>query len=92
MLPVCEQKNLLPDNNSRPIDIYLHGWVSGHHPAALNLTATTRLQASLISEAAGKCATALVAIEDRKFKQYAEKCADRGIRLISSAFESFGGF
>ena len=35
--PVCEQKNLTTDNNSRPGDIYLTSWSAGQ-PSALDVT------------------------------------------------------
>ena len=75
--PVCEQKNLIPDNNSRPGDIYLPSWSVGQ-PSALGVTKTSPLQPSLISDAARRCGFALTNAEYRKYEPL--------------AFESFGGF
>ena len=89
--PVCEQKNLIPDNNSRPGDIYLPSWSAGQ-PSALDVTITSPLQPSLISDAARRCGSALTNAEYRKYEQYAHKCAELGIQFVPLAFESFGGF
>ena len=69
--PVCEQKNLIPDNNSRPGDIYLPSWSAGQ-PSALDVTITSPLKPSLISDAARRCGFALTNAEDRKYEQYAQ--------------------
>ena len=52
--PVCKQKILIPDKNSRPGDIYLPSWSAGQ-PTALDFTITSTMQPSLISHAAGRC-------------------------------------
>ena len=88
--PVCEQKNLISDNNSWPGDVYLPSWSAGQ-PSALDVTITSPLQPSLISDAA-RCGFALTNAEDRKYEQYAQKCAEIGIQFVPLAFESFGGF
>ena len=48
--PICEQKNLLLDNDSRPGDIFLPVWNAGQ-PAALDVTVTSPLQSILIINA-----------------------------------------
>ena len=45
--PVCEQKNLIPETNSQPGDVYLPCWSAGQ-PAALNITINSPLQPSNI--------------------------------------------
>ena len=91
LTPVCEQKNLIPDNNSRQGHIYLPRWSAGQ-PSALDVTITSPLQPSLISDAARMCDFALTNAEDRKHEQYAQKCAEIGIQFVTLALESFGGF
>ena len=88
--PVCEQKHLLPENNSRPGDVYFPSFIAGQ-PAALDVTITSPLQASLISDAAGTCGFALTLAEDRKIGHYYEKCSDMGIHFIPLALENSGG-
>ena len=88
--PIFEQKSLLPDNNSRPGDIFLPVWNAGQ-PAALDVTVTSPLQSSLIINASEKSGFALSAAEDRKYEQYAQNCEVR-IQFIPLAFETFGGF
>ena len=70
-------------------------WNSGQ-PAALDVTLTSSLQSSLITNASEKRGFALSAVEDRKYKQYAQKCVEVGIQLIPLAWtfglETFGGF
>ena len=68
LAPVCKQKNLTPDNNSKPGDIYLPSWSAGQ-PSALDVTITSSLQRSLISDAAKRCGFALKNAEDSKFEQ-----------------------
>ena len=70
--PVCEQKHLLPENNSRPGDVYLPSFIAGQ-PAALDVTITSPLQASLISDAARTCGFALTLVEYRKIGHYYQK-------------------
>ena len=62
--PVCEQEHLLPQNNSRPGDVYLPSFIAGP-PPALDVTITSPLQASLISDAARTCGFALTLAEDK---------------------------
>ena len=40
LVPVCQEKNLIPDNNSRPGDVYLPSW-SAWQPIALDATITS---------------------------------------------------
>ena len=89
--PISEQKSLLPDNNSRPGDIFLPVWNNGL-PAALDVTVTSPLQSSLIINASEKSGFALSAAEDRKYEQYAQNCSEVGIQFIPLAFKTFGGF
>ena len=91
MSPICEQKSLLPYNNSRLGDIFLPVWTAGQ-PAALDVTITSPLQSSLIINASEKSGFALSAAEDRKYEQYAQNCSEVGIQFIPLAFETFGGF
>ena len=89
--PNSEQKSLLPDNNSRPGDIFLPALNNGL-PAALDVTVTSPLHSSLIINASEKSGFALSAAEDRKYEQYAQNCSEFGIQFIPLAFETFGGF
>ena len=88
--PVCEQKHLLSKNNSRPGDVYLPNFIAGQ-PAALDVTITSQLQATLITDAARTCGFALTLAEDRKIGHYYQKCSDMGIHFIPSALETSGG-
>ena len=89
--PVCKRKKLIPDNSSRPGDIFSLSWSAGQ-PAALDGTIGSQLQLNLISEAARGCGFALKNAEERKHEQYAQKSAKIGIRLVPLAFEYLGGF
>ena len=88
--PVFQQKYLLPENNSRPGDVYLPSFIAGQ-PEALDVTITSPLQACLISDAARTCGFALTLAEDKKIGQYYQKCSDMGIHFIPLALETFGG-
>ena len=87
--PVCEQKHLLPEKDSRPGDVYLPSFIAGQ-PAALDVTITSP-QASLISDAARTCGFALFLTEDRTIGHYYQKCSDMSIHFIPLALETFGG-
>ena len=87
--PISEQKSL-PDNNSRPGDIFLPVWNAGQ-PEALDVTVTSPLQSSLIINAS-KSGFALSGAEDRKYEQYAQNCSEVGIQFVPLAFETFGRF
>ena len=98
--PLCKHKGeifplyvslyLLPKNNSRPSDVYLPCFIAGQ-PAALDVTITSPLQASLISDAARTSGFDLTLTEDRKIGHYYQKCSDMGIHFIPLALETFGG-
>ena len=90
LTPVCEQKHLLLENNSRPGDAYLPSVIAGQ-PAALDVTITSPLQASLLSDEARICGFALTLAEDRKIGHYYQKCSDMGIHFITLALETLGG-
>ena len=81
LTPVREQKNLMPETNSRPGDLYLPCWSAGQ-PAALDITITSPLQPSNISNAARKYGFALRAAEDRNFEQYFQQCANIGFQFF----------
>ena len=58
-------------------------------PAALDVTLASPLQPRLISYEAWRFGFALTNAEERKFEQYAQKCAKIGIQFVPIAFESF---
>ena len=89
LAPVCDQKNLIPDNKSRQGDVYLPRWSTGQ-PAALDQTKTSPLQPSLVSDAARMCGFALTNAEETKYEHYAKKCAEIGVQFLPLAFEPFG--
>ena len=88
--PVCEQKHLLPENNIRPGDVYLPSFVAGQ-PAALGVTITSPLQASLISESVRTCSFALTLADDIKIGYYYQKFIDMDIHFMTLALETFDG-
>ena len=87
--PVRQQKNLIPEKNPRPGDVYLPCWSAGQ-PAALDMTITSSLQTSIILNAARKSGFALKAAKDRKLA-ISQQCANIGVQFSPMAFELFGG-
>ena len=79
--PFCEQKNLIPETNSRPGDVYLPCRFAGQL-AALDTTITSPLQLSIISDAARKSGFALRAVENRKLEQHSQQCANIGVHFF----------
>ena len=76
---------------SRPGDVYLSSFIAGQ-PAALDITITSPLQASLISDEVRTYGFALTLAQDRKIGQYYQKCSDMGIQHFTPlALETFGG-
>ena len=67
--PVSEQKNLIPETNSRPEDVYLPCWSSGQS-ADLDVTITSPMQTSIISNAVRMSGFALKAAEEKKFDSF----------------------
>ena len=88
---ICEQKDLLPNINSRPGEIFLTVWNAGQ-PAALDVAVTSPLQSGLIINASEKGGFALSAAEDRKYEQYPQKYSEVGIQFIPLALRTFRGF
>ena len=90
--PICEQKSLRSDNNSRPGKILLPVW-NAAQPAALDFTVTSPLQSSLVKNASEKSCFALSAADDWKDEHYyAQKRTEIVIQLNSLALKLFGGF
>ena len=76
--PVYEQKNLMPETNSRPGDVYLHCCCSGQ-PVDVDLTTTSQLERSNISNVASMSGFAPRTAEDRRFEQFSQKSASIGV-------------
>ena len=88
--PVSEQEHLLPENNSRPGDVYLHSFIAGQ-PAALDVTITSPLQASFISDVSRTFDFIVALAEERKIRHNYQKCSEMCIHFIPLALETFGG-
>ena len=84
--PICEQKNLLSDNNSRPF--FLPVW-NASQPASFDVTVTSPLHSNLNNNASEMSGFALSADEVRKYEQYAQKCSEVGIQFILLPFAFF---
>ena len=63
--PVVEKKNLIPESQSRPGDIFDPTWKAGK-PAAFDVTVTSSLQSNSLTNAATKAGYALDAADERK--------------------------
>ena len=88
--PVCEQKHHLPEKNSGTGDVNLPSFTAGQ-PAALPVTITSLLQASLTSDAERIHGYALSVAQDRKNEQFNKKCSEMGIHFMPLALATFGG-
>ena len=88
--PVCEQKSHLPEKISGTGDVYLPSSKAGR-PAALHVTITSLLQASLTSGAERMHGYALSIAEERKIEQYYRKCSEMSIHVMPLALETVGG-
>ena len=88
--PVCKQKKPVIKKNFFFGVVYLPCWSAGQ-PGALDvaIAITSPLQPNIGSNAARKSGFALRAAEDKKFEQYSQQCANRGVQFIPMAFESF---
>ena len=78
--PVVE-KNLIPENRSRPCDIFVPIWKAGK-PAAIDSTVTSSLQCNSLTNAATKAGYALDAADERKFCLQDDNCAKMGITFV----------
>ena len=77
--PICEQKSLLHDNNSRPGDIFLPVGNDGQ-TAALDVTVTSPLQSSLIKNTSENSGFALSAAR-KTLKRIATLADNRNLQL-----------
>ena len=85
-----EKKNLIPDRQSRPGDIFVPTWKAGK-PAAFDVNVTSSLQSNSLTNAATKAGYALHAADERKFCLHGDNCAKMGITIVPLAIEVLGG-
>ena len=88
--PVVEKKNLIPESQSRPGDIFVPTWKAGK-PAAFDVTVTSSLQSNSLTNADTKAGYALDAADERKYCLHDDNCAKMGITFVPLATEVLGG-
>ena len=88
--PVVEKKNLIPESQSCPGDIFVPTWKAGK-PAAFDVTVNSSLQSNSLTNAATKAGYALDAADERKYCLHDDNCAKMGITFVPLAIEVFGG-
>jgi hypothetical protein len=86
-----EERNIVASSSRRPGDIFIRNWTMGR-PAALDVTVTSPLQASLVSRAAEIDGAAANVRETSKDVKNAEACDEAGVDFIPLAVETFGGW
>ena len=69
--------------------MYSPSFIAGQ-PADIDVTITSPLQASLISDAARTCGFNLTLAKDRNIGHYYQKCSDMGFHLMPLALETGG--
>ena len=95
-LLICEsltssgKKNIIPESQSRPGDIFVPTWKAGK-PAAFDVTITSSLQPNSLTNAVTKARYALDAADERKYCLHEDNCAKMGITFVPLAVEVLGG-
>ena len=87
---VVEERNLIPESQSRPGDIFIPTWKAGK-PAAFDVTVSSSLQSNSLTNAATKAGYALDAADERKYCFHDDNCAKMGITFVPFAIEVLGG-
>ena len=89
--PSKEERHLLPGTIARPGDVVIRRWTDGKD-GAIDVTVTSPLAASNVSDAAAKPGAALEKACVRKRRETAEACRAEGLVFIPFAMETLGGF
>ena len=76
-------------NNTRPADVLISNWSLGN-PAAVDLTITSPLNSTILSEAGVKAGSAAQAAECRKHQANDTKCSELGWSCVPQAVETYG--
>ena len=91
MGPTKEERHLLPGTIARPGDVLIRRWTDGKD-GAIDVTVTSPLAASNVSDAAAKPGASLGKACARKKRETAEACRAEGLVFIPFAIETLGGF
>ena len=85
------RKNLIPESQSRPGDIFVPTWEAGI-PAAFDVTGTSTLQSNSLTNAATKAGYSLDAADERKYCLHDDNCAKMGSHLFPLQLKSLAGY
>ena len=85
-----EKKNLIPESQPRPGDIFVPTW-KAEKPAAFDVTVTSSLQSNSLTKAATMAGYALDAADERNYCLHDDNCAKMGITFVPLAIEVLGG-
>ena len=91
LAPLKEGRALLPGNNRRPADVFLHHWAGGLD-AALDVTITHPLQDATRAGAATTPGHAMTVAFNNKCRVTEDLCREQGIAFIPIVAESLGGW
>ena len=90
LAPLKEERHLLPGTAARPGDVLLRRWSDGKD-AALDVTVTSPLAPSNLAAAAANPGGALAKAYQRKVRDTAQACLERGLVFLPIALETLGG-
>ncbi len=85
-----EKTDLIASRKDRPADVLFPMFCAGED-ACLDFVITHPLQSTFIDRAVGKSMVATKAVVAKKHSDNDEKCRRNGLRLITMAWETFGG-
>ena len=86
-----EVRHLFPNTDDRPGDVYIPLYQRGRG-AALDVTVTSPLQASMVTRVAANAGFASEAAKKRKCDRYATRCTAAGIDFVPLAVDTLGGW
>ena len=87
--PVEEKKNLIPESQSRPGDIFIPIWKAGK-AAAFGVTVTSLLQTIFLTNAATKARYVLDAADEQMYCLHDNNCSKMGTKFVPLAIEVLG--
>ena len=88
--PVVEKKNLMPERQLRPGDIFVPTWKAGK-PATFDVTVTSSLQKKSFTNAATKAGYALDGADEQEYCLHDNNCSKMGITFVPVPIEVLSG-
>ena len=90
LFPKREVRSLVPDNDTRPGDVFIPNWRGRQH--AFDVAVTSPLCASNVQQAAARTGSALEKMKASKIAKHHRSCRQNGISFMPLVVETLGGW